>query len=339
MADDDERRREGGGEGEGARDVLAPAAEVPAPGPAPVLVARKCSKWFGDVIAVNDLDLEVRPGITGLLGPNGAGKTTLLRMAMGLQKPSAGDVTVLGETPWDNPRLLRRIGYVPDGDAPWKEMTGLKAVTYGARLTGMEPDPARKAAAKALDQVGLGVAADRRVADYSRGMRQRLKFALALVHDPDLLILDEPLIGTDPLTRRDLVALVRRLADDGKSILLSTHVLPDVEAMTQRIALMAHGRLLAHGEVGEIRDLLERFPRTVRVASARPRETGAALWKLPSVLSVQAEEASVVVRTREPQRFFAEFQDAVLAGDVEFASVTTLDDNVESIFRYLVNER
>lgn len=335
MAPDDERR----GEREGATTTDAAAPDVPASGPVPVLVARKCSKWFGDVIAVNDLDLEVKPGITGLLGPNGAGKTTLIRMAMGLQRPSAGDITVLGEDPWDNAGLLRRIGYVPDGDAPWKEMTGLKAVTFGARLSGIEPEPAKKAAAKVLDQVGLSGAADRRVADYSRGMRQRLKFALALVHEPDLLILDEPLIGTDPLTRKDLVALVRRLADDGKSILLSTHVLPDVEAMTQRIALMAHGRLLAHGEVGEIRDLLERFPRTVRVASPSPRETGAALWKLPSVLSVQAEDASVVVRTREPQKFFAELQDAILANGMPFSSVTSLDDNVESIFRYLVNAR
>src|SRR5688572_31736129 len=128
-------------------------------------------------------------------------------MAMGLQRPSAGDLTVLGEDPWDNAGLLRRIGYVPDGDAPWREMTGIKAATYGARLSGIEPGPARKAAAKALDDVGLGAAADRRVGEYSRGMRQRLKFALALVHEPEILILDEPLIGTDPLTRRDLVGL------------------------------------------------------------------------------------------------------------------------------------
>ena len=296
------------------------------------------SRFHGDVVAVNDLTLDVQPGITGLLGPNGAGKTTVFRLAMGLLRPSAGSILVLDEKPTDNPALLRRIGYVPDGDAPWQDDTGLHAARRFARLTGFGGSAAEREAGEALSRVGLIGAADKKVASYSRGMRQRLKFAFATIGDPPLWLLDEPLIATDPLTRRDLIALIRDHAAKGGSVLISTHVLTDVEALTQRIALMAHGRLLAQGEVGEIRDLLESHPRTVRVGTPQPREMGALLWSLPTVLSLESTEGGVIVRTRQPQAFYRELQDALQAKDLPFTSVTALDDNVESIFRYLVSE-
>ena len=314
----------------------APPQPERAPG---VLEFADVSKWYGEVIAVNDLTLSIQPGITGLLGPNGAGKTTLLRMATGLAKVSAGSVRVLDEDPWDNPGLLKRIGYVPDGDAPWRDRSGRQAAILGGQLAGLDTKEAGAAADEWLGKVGLGDVADKRVGAYSRGMRQRLKFALALLHKPELLILDEPLLGTDPPTRRDLIQLIKGIADEGRSVLVSTHVLPDVEAMTQRIVLMNHGRLLAHGEVAEIRDLLERYPRTVRIASTRPRDLGAALWRLSSVLSIQADEGAVVVKTPRPQEFFREVQELLVAKDLPFTSVTVLDDNVEAIFRYLVTER
>ncbi len=303
-----------------------------------VLEATDLSKWYGDVIAVNDLTVSVAPGVTGLLGPNGAGKSTLMRMAMGLNAPSAGTITVLGENPWDNSALLARIGYVPEADAPWRDMTGRAVAIHAARLSGMTPGDAASAVDHVLPQVGLVDAQDRRVAGYSRGMRQRLKLALSLLHDPQLLILDEPLLGVDPITRRDLIVLIKNLAASGKSVLLSTHVLQDVEAMTQRIMLMNHGRLLAHGEVSEIRDLLERFPRTIRVATTDARRLGSDLWSWPSVLTLQAEEGALIVKTKDPQGFFTDLQAYLLKGDVPFTSVTTLDDNVEAIFRYLVGE-
>lgn len=304
-----------------------------------MLFTRDLSRWHGDVIAVNDVTIDVQPGITGLLGPNGAGKTSLLRMATGLVKPSAGEIRVLDEDPWDNAKLLSRIGYVPDGDAPWRDMTGIQAATYSARLFGLSGSDAAAAAAEALRDVGLADQAEKKVEHMSRGMRQRFKFALALSHKPELLILDEPLLGTDPVTRRDLIGIIKRIAAEGKSVLVSTHVLPDVEAMTQRIALLAHGRLLAHGEVSEIRDLLDRYPRTVRVATSDPRAMGAAIWNLPSVVSLAAEESAVIVKTPKPQAFFEELQELLSAKDIPFTSVTVLDDNVEAIFRYLVTER
>ncbi|HET6403929.1 MAG TPA: ABC transporter ATP-binding protein [Candidatus Thermoplasmatota archaeon] len=291
------------------------------------------------MVGVNDLTLDVQPGITGLLGPNGAGKTTLFRMAMGLTKPSAGSILVLEENPWDNPKLLKRIGYVPDGDAPWQEYTGIEAATHFAALSGVTGNAADSAAAEALAKVGLAGAADKKVRAYSRGMRQRLKFAFATINDPELWLLDEPLLATDPLTRRDLIQLIRDHAAKGGSVVISTHVLTDVEALTQRIALMAHGRLLAHGEVREIRDMLERYPRTVRVGTPNPREMGALLWNLPSVLSLEATEGAVIVRTRQPQAFFAQLQDLLAVKDIDFTSVTSLDEDVESIFRYLVSEQ
>ncbi|HVL86627.1 MAG TPA: ABC transporter ATP-binding protein [Candidatus Thermoplasmatota archaeon] len=302
-----------------------------------VLACERLSRWYGDVIAVNDLTVEVEPGITGVLGPNGAGKTSLLRMATGLVRPSAGTIRVLGEDPWDNPALAARVGYVPEGDAPWRDLSGLQCATLAARLSGLAPGRAEEAAREKLARVGLSSAMDRRVEAYSRGMRQKLKFALALAHDPELLILDEPLLGTDPPTRRDLVQLIKGLAAEGKSVLVSTHVLPDVEAMTQRILLVNHGRLMAYGEVAKIRDLLERYPRTVRLATPSPRPVGAALWGWESVLSVAAEEGAVVVRTRDPQRFYEDLQRMLLERqDLAVMSVTSPDETIEAVFRYLV---
>lgn len=302
-----------------------------------VLTCTNLSRFHGDVVGVNDLTLDIQPGITGLLGPNGAGKTTLFRMAMGLIKPSAGSILVLDENPWDNPPLLKRIAYVPDGDAPWQDYTGHEAAAHFASLSGISDTDT--AARDALARVGLQGAADKKVAAYSRGMRQRLKFAFATINEPELWLLDEPLLATDPLTRRDLIGLIRDHAAKGGSVVISTHVLTDVEALTQRIALMAHGRLLAHGDVHDIRDMLERYPRTVRVGTPNPREMGSMLWNLPSVLSLEATEGAVIVRTRQPQQFFAQLQDLLAAKDIEFTSVTSLDEDVESIFRYLVSEQ
>ena len=303
-----------------------------------VLTAQGLSRYHGEVVAVNDLTVDFEPGITGLLGPNGAGKTTLFRMATGLQKPSAGTIRVLGEDPWDNAKLLSRIAYVPDGQAPWPDVTGRQAVVRMGRFGGLAQPEAEAQAVAALDRVGLTAAADRLVGNYSRGMQQRLKFAFALLHKPELYLLDEPLIATDPLTRRDLVKLIRDLAREGSSVIISTHVLPDVEALTERIALMARGRLLAHGTVPEIREVLERYPRTIRIATTAPRELGIALWSLDSVLSMETTDVGIVVRTRQPAAFYDDLQRVLETKNVPFTSITPLDENVEAIFRYLVSE-
>lgn len=302
----------------------------------PVLETNNLSRWYGDVIAVNDLTVQIQPGITGLLGPNGAGKTSLMRMGMGLIKPSNGTIRVLDQNPWDNTGLLKGLGYVPDGDAPWRDQTGRRAAILAGRLSGLTGPTAEERVDRALKIVGLTDQAEKKVDAYSRGMRQKLKFAFALLHEPDLYILDEPLLGTDPLTRRDLIQLIREMAGQGKSVLVSTHVLPDVEAMTQRIMLLNHGRLMAHGDVAEIRDLLERYPRTVRIATPQPRELGAQIWGWPTVLSVQAEDGAVIVKTKQPQPFYESLQQLLVTSHVPFTSVTSPDENIEAVFRYLV---
>ncbi len=307
----------------------------------PVISCRDLTKWYGDVIAVNDLSVEVEPGITGLLGPNGAGKSTLMRLATGLLRPSKGRVSVLGEDPWDNTELRRRVGFVPEGDAPWRDRTGLEAATLAARLSGHEPDDAEERARNALSAVELDEiqgAVDKRVGAYSRGMRQRFKLALALLDDPELLILDEPLQGTDPLVRRDLIDLIKGLARDGdRSVVVSTHVLPDVEAMTQRILLLNRGRLVAHGDVQDIPDMLDRYPRTIRIGTPAARELGSDLLALDSVEAVDTMGDALQVRTSDPAAFHASLQEILLETDVEFQSIKALDENVEAIFRHLVD--
>ena len=293
------------------------------------------SRWHETVIGLNDVTVNLRPGITAILGPNGSGKSTFLRLSVGLLRPHAGSVRVLEQDPWDNPRLMRRIGYVPDGPVPWPERTGLACVERVAALANVRQ--ASAAAAKALADHGLSDAQDRASGTYSHGMAQRLKLAMATVHDPELLILDEPVVGTDPLARSDILHRLQDLARTGKPVVLATHVLADVDQLGGDLLLLDHGRLVAHGAQTEIRDLLDQVPRTIRIGTSNPRLLGGQLWDLESVLSVEQEEGAVVVRTRHPAVFYAQLQQ--LAPDGNVASVTSPDDSVESIFRHVVEAR
>lgn len=293
------------------------------------------SRWHETVIGLNDVTVEVGPGITAVLGPNGSGKSTFLRLAVGLLRPHAGEVRVLGENPWDNPRLMRRIGYVPDGALPWPERSGLACVQRVATFAGL-PDPG-SAARATLKEGGLEAVQDRPSGTYSHGMAQRLKLAMASVHDPELLVLDEPVAGTDPLARRDILQRLTAWAAAGKSVVLATHVLADVDEIGGDLLLLDHGRLVAHGEQRGIRELLDQVPRSIHIGSPDPRRLGRQLWDLDSVLSVEAAEHAVTVRTRQPAIFYAQLQQVAQQGNV--TSVTSPDDSVEAIFRYVVEHR
>ena len=303
-----------------------------------VIECEGLSKWYDDVLAVNNVAVRVRPGVTGLLGPNGAGKTTLIRTLVGLSRPSAGRVRVLGEDPWANTRLASRLAYVPEGPPPWRHTTAMACATRAARYGGRPRAEAADAAERALDRVGLAGDADRVVSSFSHGMQQRLKFALALLNEADLLVLDEPLLGTDPLARRDLLRLIRSVADSGTSVLISTHILPDVEGLTSRILVLHRGRLRAYGEVAEIRDLLEQYPRKVRIETSEARRLGTLMWNWPSVESLTAEADAVVVQTRRPAEFYAALQSTLAGGDPPFRRITSPDEHIETVFRYLVEE-
>src|SRR4029079_9895159 len=231
----------------------------------PIVEFHKVSKWYGNVIGINKVSLDIRPGVTGLLGPNGAGKSTLLQLATGQLRPSQGAVRVLGQTVWNNASLNRSIGLCPEQDAFYEWMTGWDFVFTCAQLTGLSRKVARSAAERTIASVGMEPHQNRAIRGYSKGMRQRIKMAQALVHDPEVLFLDEPLTGTDPLARRELMDIITRIGNEGKSVLVSSHVLYEVQALTSNIVLLNRGRLVAHGNVRQIRDLIDKHPHHIKI--------------------------------------------------------------------------
>jgi ABC-2 type transport system ATP-binding protein len=303
----------------------------------PIVAAEHVSKWYGQVIGLNDVTAGIPPGITGLLGPNGAGKSTFMKLITGQLKPSKGSVTVFGEPIWGNPRLFFEIGFCPEQDAFYDRMTGREWVTALVRLNGLSEKAADEAARRALAVVDLMDAADKKIGAYSKGMRQRVKLAQAVVHDPSLLILDEPLSGMDPLARRRTIRLIRDWARDGKSVIVSSHILHEIESMTGNILLINHGRILAEGDVHHIRDLIDEHPHTVYVRATDPRGLAREFLANADVRSLQFEDGAVVVETGKPDAFYARLTEMAASG--QFGSideVTSPDDNLAAVFQYLV---
>jgi ABC-2 type transport system ATP-binding protein len=304
---------------------------------APIVSAEHVSKWYGQVIGLNDVSVTVPPGITGLLGPNGAGKSTFMKLITGQLKPSKGSVRVLGEPIWGNPHLYFQIGFCPEQDAFYERMTGLEWVTALVRLNGLSDSAAGEAARRALTAVDLMYAADKKIGAYSKGMRQRVKLAQAIVHDPGLLILDEPLSGMDPLARRKTIRLIRDWGRAGKSIIVSSHILHEIESMTANILLINNGRILAEGDVHHIRDLIDEHPHTVYVRADDPRRLAREFLSRDDVLSLKFEPGAVVVETGKPDMFYARLTEIAATG--EFGAVdevTSPDDNLQAVFQYLV---
>ncbi|HWB30743.1 MAG TPA: ABC transporter ATP-binding protein [Vicinamibacterales bacterium] len=302
-----------------------------------VLAAEHLSKWYGQVIGLNDVTVSVPPGITGLLGPNGAGKSTFMKLITGQLQPSKGTVRVLGEPIWGNPRLYFRIGFCPEQDRFYERMTGLEWVSALVRLNGLGEREAREAAGRALEAVDLLDAASKRIGAYSKGMRQRVKLAQALVHDPELLILDEPLAGMDPLARRRTIRLIRDWARQGRSVLVSSHILHEIESMTTDILLINNGRILAEGNVHQIRDLIDEHPHTVYIRAADPRRLAREFLTRSDVISLRFEPGAVVVETGEPDAFYGRLTELVAAGECgAVEELTSPDDNLQAVFKYLV---
>lgn len=296
----------------------------------------RASRWYGPVIALNDVTTVVEPGVTGLLGPNGAGKSTFLKLAAGQLAPSQGEVRLLGVPAWGSPEVFHHVGLCPEADAFWEGMTGLQFVTALLGLTGYDEAECRRRAEAALDEVALLEAKDRKIGGYSKGMRQRVKLAQAIAHDPQVLLLDEPVSGMDPINRRHVVDLVKRLGREGKTVLVSSHILHEVEAMTRRVLLIHNGRILAEGDVREIRDLMDEHPHTVALRARDPRALARAVVGSPHVLSVTfgAEGQWVTVQTARPDEFYGTLHEAALEAGV--SEMYSPDENLESVFKYLV---
>ena len=303
----------------------------------PIIEAEHLSKWYGQVSGLNDVTVAVPPGITGLLGPNGAGKSTFMKLITGQLKPSKGRVRVLGEPIWGNPAIYFRIGFCPEQDAFYDRMTGLEWILSLVRLNGLSQDEATAAARRALEHVDLVDAADKKIGAYSKGMRQRVKLAQAIVHNPDLLILDEPLSGMDPLARRRTIRMIKDWARAGKSILVSSHILHEIEAMTANILLINNGRILAEGNVHQIRDLIDEHPHTVYIRADNPRALARRFLAEDDVISLRFEADAVIVETGRPDAFYARLTNLAATEEAgPIGEVTSPDDNLQAVFKYLV---
>ncbi len=306
----------------------------------PVIVARQLAKWYGNILGLSDVSLEIEPGITGLLGPNGAGKSTFLKLLTGQIKPSIGEVSVLGRRVRGDASLYSRIGFCPEQDAFYEEMTGREFVTSLLSLHGFSPAEGRARADRALGTVDLLEDGDRLIRAYSRGMRQRLKFAQAIAHDPEIIILDEPLNGLDPLGKRKLIRLVREFRGEGRTVIVSSHVLPEIEALTRTIILIHQGKIFARGDIHEIRDLIEAHPHLVSVRCPEPRALAARFLAEDYVLKIEfgPDGRSFLVETNNRDRFFSRLGRLIVADAVEVEEITSPDDNLQAVFDYLVEK-
>jgi ABC-2 type transport system ATP-binding protein len=298
----------------------------------------RCSRWYGEVIGLNDVTCTIGPGITALLGMNGAGKSTMMRLITGQIRPTTGQVLVMGQEPFANPDTYRHLGYCPDIDSFYEHRTGRQFVYFCARMAGFDHEHANFHVSRTLEEVGMSDRADRRIGGYSKGMRQRIKLAQAMLHDPEFILLDEPLNGLDPVGRREFMDMLHRLTEAGKGIIVSSHILFEVEQMTRSILLLHRGRLLASGDLTAIRELLDRHPHRVQIQTPQPREWASALVALPYVLNVQFTRDGLELQTREPDQFYSALPDIAEAESLKVDSLHSPDNNLESIFKYLVSD-
>jgi ABC-2 type transport system ATP-binding protein len=316
------------------QDEQRPIARV---GGDPVIIsARRLSLWYGQVIGVNDVSIDIGPGVTGLLGPNGAGKSTLLKILSGQLRPSAGAARMFGEPIWNHPEIFSRVGLVPEQDAFYEDLSGRDFVVYLTRLQGYSSAEAEKLADDTIELVGLTDAKHRPIGEYSKGMRQRIKLAQALAHDPDVLFLDEPLTGTDPIGRHKMIELIKEFGEQGKTVIVSSHVLEEVEQMTRDILLINKGRVLAEGNIYKIRELIDEHPHTIFVDCDAPRRFAALLAEYEDVVRIEFDDSGFRVATRAPDDCYGRIPQLAREHDIALHGFMSPDNNLMSVFEYLV---
>ena len=303
-----------------------------------VLQATKLSRWYGNILGISEITAEMRQGICGLLGPNGAGKSTFLKIAAGQMKANLGKIEIFGEPIYNNHRLYRRIGFCPEYDSFYQQVSAWEFLLFTARSRGIAKKMASEMVQLALERVGLYDKRQRKIQSYSLGMRQRLKFAATIVHEPDLLILDEPLRGVDPWWRVQIIRLIKEFAAAGKSVLVSSHILPEIEAMTNNIILIHQGKVFAHGDIQEIRSLLDKHPHQISVICDRPRSLAQQLIAAPFILNIEFfdNEKQVIFKTDNRDRFFTSMLASIVEHEIEVAEITSPDDNLQAVFTYLI---
>ena len=298
------------------------------------ITVEHASRWYGDVVAVNDISFTLDGGVTGLLGPNGAGKTTLLHMIAGLMAPSAGSIRIDDHATWRRPPVYRRVGLVPERESVYPYLSGREFVRLNAELHHL-PD-AVAATGRAIDMVDLADAAERKVGTYSKGMRQRIKVAAALVHDPPVLVLDEPFNGMDPRQRLHMFGLLRQMAAEGRTILLSSHILEEVERIADSVLVIYAGRLAAAGDFRSIRRLMTDRPHTFLLRSSDDRRLGSMLLTEGCVFGIELDGAGLRVRTSDYGEFTRRMPSVVRDAGIRLFELRPTDDSLESVFGYLV---
>jgi len=306
----------------------------------PIIETKSLSKWYGNVLGLSDVSLQVESGITGILGPNGAGKSTFLKLITGQIKPNIGTVVIKGEKIINNYPFFSNIGFCPEQDAFYEELTGWQFLTGLLKLHHFNASEIKAFACEALEIVELMEDKDRIIRSYSRGMRQRLKFAQAIAHNPEILILDEPLNGLDPLGRRKIIRLIKSYKKQGRTVVVSSHVLPEIEAMTKRIILIHQGKIFAQGDIHYIRDLIETHPHIISIKCSDPRRLALKFIQEKFVLKVNFDEThrALLVETNNRDKFFGLLPSLFVKNGIEVSEITSPDDNLQAVFDYLVGK-
>jgi len=305
----------------------------------PAVLIDQVSKWYGQVIGINDLSLAIDGGVTGVLGPNGAGKSTLFKLMMGRIRPNQGSVRLFGVDPWANTSPYRRVGYVSESEKLYEWMTALDFVSTLARLHGMTREEANDRSAHVLDFVGLSEVMHKELGKFSKGMRQRVKIAHALVHDPELIILDEPLHGCDPLARTSIMSVIREMGEQGKTILVSSHILEEIERITEQIVILHNGRLLAIGNLHAIRGLLDKHPHRILINCEDPRSLAGLFVSEGPVFGVRfPREGQLEIQTNNLSAAHSILPSIVVKSNQKITSIENPDDNLESLLGYLIKE-
>ena len=298
----------------------------------PAVLIDQVSKFYGQVVGLNDVSLAIDGGVTGVLGPNGAGKSTLFKMMMGRLKPTQGSVRLFGVDPWTSTAPYRRVGYVSESEKLYEWMTSLDFLTTLARLHGMTREEAKERSAHVLDFVGLADVMHKELGKYSKGMRQRVKIAHALVHDPDLIILDEPLHGCDPIARTSIMSVIRDLGNQGKTVLVSSHILEEIERITEQIVILHNGRLLALGNLHAIRDLLDKHPHRILINCEDPRSLAGLFIEEDPIYGVRfPRDGQLEIQTNNLSEAHAILPSIVVKSKQDISSIENPDDNLESL--------
>jgi ABC-2 type transport system ATP-binding protein len=304
-----------------------------------LIVFDNVSRFYGEVLGVNRVTLTIPPGITSLVGPNGSGKTTLMNLMTALVRPTRGTIRILGVTPNQPEKLFRLLGYATQFDSFPKGLTGFQLLYSFLRLFGKSNAECEKLAWKAIERVNLVEAANRKVAAYSKGMRQRIKLAQALSHDARVLVLDEPLNGLDPLVRAETIALFRELANEGRHVIVSSHILHEVDMISDQVILLSNGYVVAEGKIAGVRGEISDHPMQVLIRCSRPTALAAKVFEQDSVVEarVHADGGGLLIKTRDADKFYRLLNHIALNG-IEIESVAPADDNVNSVYEYLIGE-